>query len=126
MFYRALILFISINLHAQEYEINSDKVEINTELNTITYIDNVRFNSNTIKFKADILNIDQTNEEFKATGDPIEIEFFDGKNYIEGEANLIEISSNSLILKNEVTIIRSGNKISSDKIVIKLSSDDQS
>ena len=125
MFYRAIILFISINLSAQEYEINSDKVEINTELNTITYSDNVTFNSNNISFRADTLNIDQTNEAFKALGDPIKIKFFDGIEFIEGEANLIEIVSNSLILKDEVSIIKSGNKIKSDKIIIKLGNNDQ-
>ena len=78
MFYRAAILFLSINIYAQEYEINSDKVEINTELNTITYSDNVTFDSNNISFKADTLNIDQTNEAFKALGNPIKIKFFDG------------------------------------------------
>ncbi len=125
MFYRAIILFISINLSAQEYEINSDKVEINTELNTITYSDNVTFNSNNISFRADTLNIDQTNEAFKALGDPIKIKFFDGIEFIEGEANLIEIVSNSLILRDEVSIIKSGNKIKSDKIIIKLGNNDQ-
>ena len=125
MFYRAIILFISINLSAQEYEINSDKVEINTELNTITYSDNVTFNSNNISFRADTLNIDQTNEAFKALGDPIKIKFFDGIEFIEGEANLIEIVSNSLILRDEVSIIKSGNKIKSDKIIIKLGDNDQ-
>ena len=125
MFYRAIILFISINLSAQEYEINSDKVEINTELNTITYSDNVTFNSNNISFRADTLNIDQANEAFKALGDPIKIKFFDGIEFIEGEANLIEIVSNSLILKDEVSIIKSGNKIKSDKIIIKLGNNDQ-
>ena len=125
MFYRAIILFISINLCAQEYEINSDKVEINTELNTITYSDNVTFSSNNISFRADTLNIDQANEAFKALGDPIKIKFFDGIEFIEGEANLIEIVSNSLILKDEVSIIKSGNKIKSDKIIIKLGNNDQ-
>ena len=125
MFYRAIILFISINLCAQEYEINSDKVEINTELNTITYSDNVTFSSNNISFRADTLNIDQANEAFEALGDPIKIKFFDGIEFIEGEANLIEIVSNSLILKDEVSIIKSGNKIKSDKIIIKLGNNDQ-
>ena len=32
MFYRLILIFLSINAYAQEYEINSDKVEINTEL----------------------------------------------------------------------------------------------
>ncbi|MAI04064.1 MAG: hypothetical protein CMQ75_06100 [Gammaproteobacteria bacterium] len=125
MFYRLLLLFLSLNLCAQEYEINSDKVEINTELNTITYSNNVTFISNNISFEADTLNIDQTNEAFTALGDPIKIKFFDGIEFIEGEAKLIEIISDSLILKNEVSITRSGNKIKSDKIIIKLSSNDQ-
>ena len=125
MFYRAAILLLSINIYAQEYEINSDKVEINTELNTITYTNNVTFDSNNISFRADTLNIDQTNEAFKALGDPIKIKFFDGVEFIEGEANLIEIVSGSLILKDEVSIIKSGNKIKSDRIIIKLSNNDQ-
>ena len=125
MFYRAVILLLSINIYAQEYEINSDKVEINTEENTITYSDTVTFDSNNISFKADTLNIDQTNEAFKALGNPIKIKFFDGVEFIEGEANLIEIVSGSLILKDEVSIIKSGNKIRSDRIIIKLSDNDQ-
>ena len=119
MFYRALILFLSINICAQEYEINSDKVEINTELNTIIYSDNVTFDSNNISFEADTLNIDQSNEAFRALGNPIKIKFFDGIEFIEGEAKSIEIISDSLILKNEVSITRSGNKIKSDKIIVK-------
>ena len=125
MFYRALILFLSINICAQEYEINSDKVEINTELNTIIYSDNVTFDSNNISFEADTLNIDQSNEAFRALGNPIKIKFFDGVEFIEGESNLIEIVSGSLILKDEVSIIKSGNKIRSDKIIIKLGDNDQ-
>tara|TARA_Y100001970_G_C14110909_1_gene790810 strand:- start:7 stop:387 length:381 start_codon:yes stop_codon:yes gene_type:complete len=125
MFYRLAILFISINVYAQEYEINSDKVEINTELNTITYSDNVTFNSQNISFEAKTLNIDQKNEIFIAIGDPIKVRFFDGIEFIEGEANSIEIVSRSLILKDEVSIIKSGNKIKSDEIIIKLGKDDQ-
>ncbi len=124
MFYKLALLFLSLNLYAQEYEINSDKVEINTELNTIIYSDNVTFNSNNISFEADTLNIDQANEAFTALGDPIKIKFFDGVEFIEGEAKLIEIISDSLILKNDVSIIKSGNKIKSDKIIIKLSKND--
>ena len=126
MFYRLAILFISISIHAQEYEINSDKVEINTELNTITYSDNVTFNSQNISFKAKTLNIDQNNEIFTAVGDPIKVRFFDGIEFIEGEAKLIEIIYDSLILKDEVSIIKSGNLITSDKIIITLGSNDQS
>ena len=117
--------FISQNNNRFWIEINSDKVEINTELNTITYTNNVTFDSNNISFRADTLNIDQTNEAFKALGDPIKIKFFDGVEFIEGEANLIEIVSGSLILKDEVSIIKSGNKIKSDRIIIKLSDNDQ-
>ena len=61
MFYRLILIFLSINAYAQEYEINSDKVEINTELNTITYSNNVSFSSVNIDFEAEILNIDQNN-----------------------------------------------------------------
>ena len=99
---------------------------INTELNTIIYSNNVTFNSNNISFKADTLNIDQSNQAFTALGDPIEIKFFDGIEFIEGEAKLIEIISDSLILKDEVSIIKSGNLITSDKIIITLGSNDQS
>ena len=59
---------MSINAYAQEYEINSDKVEINTELNTITYSNNVSFSSVNIDFEAEILNIDQNNQSFEASG----------------------------------------------------------
>tara|TARA_B100000401_G_scaffold117120_1_gene76506 strand:+ start:935 stop:1315 length:381 start_codon:yes stop_codon:yes gene_type:complete len=126
MFYKLVLLILSANLYAQEYEINSDKVEINTELNTIIYSNNVTFSSNNISFKADTLNIDQSNQAFTALGDPIEIKFFDGIEFIEGEAKLIEIISDSLILKDEVSIIKSGNLITSDKIIITLGSNDQS
>ena len=126
MFYRLILIFLSINAFAQEYEINSDKVEINTELNTITYSNNVSFSSVNIDFEAEILNIDQNNQSFEASGNPIKVRFYDGKEYIEGEANLIEIVSGSLILKDEVSIIKSGNKISSDQIIIKLGENDQS
>tara|TARA_Y100000996_G_scaffold238840_1_gene187736 strand:- start:30 stop:410 length:381 start_codon:yes stop_codon:yes gene_type:complete len=126
MFYKLVLLFLSFSLYTQEYEINSDKVEINTELNTIVYTNNVTFNSNNISFKADTLNIDQSNQVFTALGDPIKIKFFDGIEFIEGEAKLIEIISDSLILKDEVSIIKSGNKIKSDKIIIKLGTNDQS
>ena len=56
-------------------------------------------------------------------GDPIKVRFFDGIEFIEGEANSIEIISSSLILKDEVSIIKSGNKIRSDEIIIKLGKD---
>tara|TARA_B100001996_G_C18617915_1_gene576483 strand:- start:19 stop:399 length:381 start_codon:yes stop_codon:yes gene_type:complete len=125
MFYRAAILFLSINIYAQEYEINSDKVEINTELNTIIYSDNVTFKSNNITFEADTLNIDQNNEAFTALGSPIKVKFFDGVEFIEGEANLIEIVSNNLILKDEVSFIKAGNKFSSDELIIQLSDNDK-
>ena len=123
MFYRLAILFISISIHAQEYEINSDKVEINTELNTITYSDNVTFNSQNISFKAKTLNIDQNNEIFTAVGDPIKVRFFDGIEFIEGEAEMIEIDSEVLKLSKNVSVIKSGNKINSENMTIKLSND---
>ena len=78
-----------------------------------------------ISFEAKTLNIDQNNEIFTAVGDPIKVKFFDGIEFIEGQANSIEIVSSSLILKDEVSIIKSGNKIKSDEIIIKLGKDDQ-
>ena len=120
MFYRILVIFLSMQLVSQEYEITSENIEINTEENTIVYENNVVFNSANIKFNADILNLNQNIETFTATGNPISINFFDGSEFIEGQAKRIQINKKQLILSEEVIIIKSGNKISSEKMVINL------
>ena len=123
MFFRLLILLLSFNLASQEYEITSKNIEIDTELNTINYEQDVVFKSDDIFFTADRLKLNQKNESFVAYGFPIKIKFYDGIEFIEGEAEKIEIDSDILKLSKNVSIIKSGNKINSDNMIIKLSND---
>ena len=74
-------------------------------------------------FTADKLKLNQENESFVAYGSPIKIKFFDGVEFIQGEAEIIEIDSEVLKLLKNVSIIKSGNKINSEKMTIKLSND---
>ena len=123
MFYRLIILILSLNLASQEYEIKSKNIEIDTELNTINYEHNVVFRSDDIFFTADRLKLNQNNESFVAYGFPIKIKFYDGIEFIEGEAEKIEINSDILKLSKNVSIIKAGNKINSENMTIKLSND---
>ena len=123
MFFRLIILLLSFNLASQEYEITSKNIEIDTELNTINYEHNVVFKSDDIFFTADKLKLNQKNESFVAYGFPIKIKFYDGIEFIEGEAEKIEIDSDVLKLSKNVSIIKSGNKINSENMIIKLSND---
>lgn len=123
MFFRLLILLLSFNLASQEYEITSKNIEIDTELNTINYEHNVVFKSDDIFFTADKLKLNQENESFIAYGLPIKIKFYDGIEFIEGEAEKIEIDSEVLKLSKNVSIIKAGNKINSENMIIKLSND---
>ena len=123
MFFRLIILLLSFNLASQEYEITSKNVEIDTELNTINYEQDVVFKSDDIFFTADRLKLNQKNESFVAYGFPIKIKFYDGIEFIEGEAEKIEIDSDVLKLSKNVWIIKSGNKINSENMIIKLSND---
>ena len=123
MFFRLLILLLSFNLASQEYEITSKNIEIDTELNTINYEQDVIFKSDEIFFTADRLKLNQKNESFVAYGFPIKIKFYDGIEFIEGEAEKIEIDSDVLKLSKNVSIIKSGNKINSENMIIKLSND---
>ena len=123
MFFRLIILLLSFNLASQEYEITSKNIEIDTELNTINYEQDVVFKSDEIFFTADRLKLNQKNESFVAYGLPIKIKFYDGIEFIEGEAEKIEIDSDVLKLSKNVSIIKSGNKINSENIIIKLSND---
>lgn len=127
MFYKLLLLlFISLSTFSQEYEITSENIEINTDLNTISYENKVFFSSENIKFSADKLKLNQNNDSFTATGMPIKIVFFDGSEFIEGEAEIIEIDSERLVLSKNVSVIKSGNKINSEKMVVKLKKNDKS
>ena len=127
MFYKLLVLlFISLSAFSQEYEITSENIEINTDLNTISYENKVFFSSENIKFSADKLKLNQNNDSFTATGMPIKIVFFDGSEFIEGEAEIIEIDSERLVLSKNVSVIKSGNKINSEKMVVKLKKNDKS
>ena len=123
MFFRLIILLLSSYLASQEYEITSKHIEIDTELNTINYEHEVVFKSDDIFFTADRLKLNQKNESFVAYGFPIKIKFYDGIEFIEGEAEKIEIDSDVLKLSKNVSIIKSGNKINSDNMIIKLSND---
>ena len=123
MFFRFIILLLSFNLASQEYEITSKNIEIDTELNTINYEHNVVFKSDDIFFTADKLKLNQENESFIAYGLPIKIKFYDGIEFIEGEAEKIEIDSEVLKLSKNVSIIKAGNKINSENMIIKLSND---
>ena len=123
MFFRLIILLLSFNLVSQEYEITSKNIEIDTELNTINYEHNVVFKSDDIFFTADRLKLNQKNDSFVAYGFPIKIKFYDGIEFIEGEAEKIEIDSDVLKLSKNVSIIKSGNKINSENMIIKLSND---
>ena len=127
MFYKLLLLlFISLSAFSQQYEITSENIEINTDLNTISYENKVFFSSENIKFSADKLKLNQNNDSFTATGMPIKIVFFDGSEFIEGEAEIIEIDSERLVLSKNVSVIKSGNKINSEKMVVKLKKNDKS
>ena len=127
MFYKLLLLlFIPLSAFSQEYEITSENIEINTDLNTISYENKVFFSSENIKFSADKLKLNQNNDSFTATGMPIKIVFFDGSEFIEGEAEIIEIDSERLVLSKNVSVIKSGNKINSEKLVVKLKKNDKS
>tara|TARA_Y200000002_G_scaffold34666_1_gene25350 strand:+ start:236 stop:607 length:372 start_codon:yes stop_codon:yes gene_type:complete len=123
MLYRFITILLSFNLAAQEYEITSENIEINTQLNTINYEYNVVFKSEEIFFTADELKLNQENESFVAFGNPIKIKFYDGIEFIEGEAEKIEIDSQFLRMSKNVSIIKSGNKINSENMTIKLSND---
>ena len=123
MLYRLIILILSFNLASQEYEIKSKNIEIDTELNTINYEHDVVFRSDDIFFTADRLKLNQNNESFVAYGFPIKIKFYDGMEFIEGEAEKIEVNSNILKLSKNVSIIKAGNKINSEIMTIKLSND---
>ena len=123
MFFRLIILLLSFNLASQEYEITSKNIEIDTELNTINYEQDVVFKSEDIFFTADSLKLNQKNESFVAYGFPIKIKFYDGIEFIEGEAEKIEIDSDILKLSKNVSIIKSGSKINSENMIIKLSND---
>jgi lipopolysaccharide export system protein LptA len=57
---------------------------------------------------------------------PIKINFFDGTEFIEGQAEILEIDSKILVLSRNVSVIKSGNKIKSEKMVIKLDHNDKS
>ena len=125
MFYKLLLLlFISLSAFSQEYEITSENIEINTDLNTISYENKVFFSSENIKFSADKLKLNQNIDSFTDKGMPIKIVFFDGSEFIEGEAEIIEIDSERLVLSENVSVIKSGNKINSEKMVVKLKKND--
>lgn len=89
MFYKLLLLlFIPLSAFSQEYEITSENIEINTDLNTISYENKVFFSSENIKFSADKLKLNQNNDSFTATGMPIKIVFLMGLNLLKVKQKL--------------------------------------
>ena len=81
------------------------------------------YESQQIFFTADKLSLNQESDSFVALGSPVKIKFYDGFEFIEGEAEKVEIDSKLLKLSNNVSILKSGNKINSEKMTIKLAND---
>ena len=125
MYYRFIffIFFISLKIISQEYEIKSENVEINTNTNKIIYTGDVIFQSNSISFIAESLVIFQESESIFASGNPIKINFDNDGEQIVGLSNELELVNSQLVLKKNVELLKSGNKIFSDNIVIQLSDD---
>ena len=125
MYYRFIffIFFVSLKIISQEYEIKSENVEINTNTNKIIYTGDVIFKSNSISFVAESLVIFQENESIFASGNPIRINFDNDGEQIVGLSRELELVNSQLVLKKNVELLKSGNKIFSDNIVIQLTDD---
>lgn len=125
MYYRFIffIFFVSLKIISQEYEIKSENVEINTNTNKIIYTGDVIFKSNSISFVAESLVIFQENESIFASGNPIRINFDNDGEQIVGLSSELELVDSQLVLKKNVELLKSGNKIFSDNIVIQLTDD---
>ena len=125
MYYRFIffIFFVSLKIISQEYEIKSENVEINTNTNKIIYTGDVIFKSNSISFVAESLVIFQENESIFASGNPIRINFENNGEQIVGLSSELELVNTQLVLKKNVELLKSGNKIFSDNIVIQLTDD---
>ena len=125
MYYRCIffIFFISLEIISQEYEIKSENVEINTNTNKIIYTGDVIFKSNSISFIAESLVIFQETVSLFASGNPIKINFENDGEQIVGLSSELELVNTQLVLKKNVELLKSGNKIFSDNIVIQLSDD---
>ena len=125
MYYRFIffIFFIFLKIISQEYEIKSENVEINTNTNKIIYTGDVIFKSNSISFVAESLVIFQENESIFASGNPIRINFDNDGEQIVGLSSELELVNSQLVLKKNVELLKSGNKIFSDNIVIQLTDD---
>tara|TARA_B100000989_G_scaffold67178_1_gene46723 strand:- start:310 stop:687 length:378 start_codon:yes stop_codon:yes gene_type:complete len=125
MYYRFIffIFFVSLKIISQEYEIKSENVEINTNTNKIIYTGDVIFKSNSISFVAESLVIFQENESIFASGNPIRINFDNDGEQIVGLSSELELVNSQLVLKKNVELLKSGNKIFSDNIVIQLTDD---
>ena len=125
MYYRFIffIFFVSLKIISQEYEIKSENVEINTNTNKIIYTGDVIFKSNSISFVAESLVIFQENKSIFASGNPIKINFDNDGEQIVGLSSELELVNSQLVLKKNVELLKSGNKIFSDNIVIQLTDD---
>ena len=75
-----LLFFFNGLIEGQEYSITSDKIEINTDIDRITYEDNVSFESENVTFKADKLIVIESTDEFYATGTRLRLVFLTGMN----------------------------------------------
>ena len=128
MFYRSFLLFLLLLLGSKafsnEYEIQAEVVEIDTENNLIKYLEKVTFNSYEISFKANKLIVNQNNEQIDASGSPIELSFRENGEKINGEANKLQIIQNTLFLRDNVIIFRQGNEIKTEEVKIILKEDD--
>tara|TARA_B100002019_G_C21243197_1_gene586751 strand:- start:488 stop:877 length:390 start_codon:yes stop_codon:yes gene_type:complete len=129
MFYKgnifSIILVISgLSLNAQDYSIQSEIIEVDADLDQIIYKKNVLFISDNVTFNADELVVIESTEKFTATGEPVKIRFFDGYEFIEGEAKKVEIIDDNLMLSDSVSFVRSGNTIRSESLIIKLKKND--
>ena len=128
MFYRNFLLFLLFLFAAKapstEYEIKAEMVEIDTQNNLIKYLEKVTFNSDEISFKANKLIVNQNNEQIDALGSPIELSFTESGEKINGQADRLQITQNTLFLRDNVIIFRQGNEIKTQELKIILKKND--
>ena len=91
--------------------------------NKIIYTGDVIFKSNSISFIAESLIIFQETESIFASGNPIKINFQNDGEQIVGLSSELELVNTQLVLKKNVELLKSGNKIFSYNIVLQLSDD---
>ncbi len=128
MFYRnfflLLLFFLTSKVFSTEYEIKAEMVEIDTQNNLVKYLEKVTFYSDEISFKANKLIVNQNNEQIDASGSPIELSFIENGEEINGQANKLQITQNTLFLRDNVIIFRQGNEIKTQEVKIILKKND--